>query len=59
MIIDSTGTVLKPGNRGKDCYGNGEHRDKDGYIIECCCDECDYFLECFPMYGNQEDETSA
>lgn len=42
MIIDITGTVLTPGNGGKDCLGNGYH---DG--IECCCDECDYMKCCF------------
>lgn len=46
MIIDITGTVLTPGNNGIDCLGNGEHFDKDGQPIECCCDECDYALCC-------------
>lgn len=41
MIIDVTGIELTPGNFGKDCLGNGEHK-----IYECCCDECDYFLCC-------------
>ena len=45
MIIDVTGTILIPGNGGKDCPGNGEK-------IECCCDECDYMLCCF--FGNEE-----
>ena len=26
------------------CLGNGE------YGFECCCDECDYFLLCFPEF---------
>ena len=43
MIIDVTGAVLLPGNFGKDCRGNGEGKE-----IECCCDECDYCLLCFP-----------
>ena len=42
MIVDVTGTVLIPGNRGKDCPGNGTDS-----AVECCCDECDYFLCCF------------
>ena len=46
MIIDETGIVLTPGNTGKDCLGNGEHFDDKGNLIECCCDECDYFLCC-------------
>ena len=37
----STGIELTPSPEGKDCLGNGEHG-------ECCCDECDFFLECFP-----------
>ena len=28
----------------KSCLGNG----KQGF--ECCCDECDYFLLCFPEF---------
>ena len=41
MIIDITGTILIPGNCGRDCPGNGEHEG-----IECCCDECDYMICC-------------
>ena len=40
MIVDITGTLLIPGNGGKDCPGNGE-------TGECCCDECDYMMCCF------------
>ncbi|MBQ4612711.1 MAG: hypothetical protein IJB26_04105 [Clostridia bacterium] len=47
MIIDVTGTVLTPGNEGKDCLGNGLHFDKNGARIECCCDECDYAVCCY------------
>lgn len=46
MIIDVSGVILIPGNGGKDCNGNGEHFDKKGNLIECCCDECDYLLCC-------------
>jgi len=44
MIIDVTGTELTPtpGAFGRDCLGNGEHEG-----IECCCDECDYYVCCF------------
>lgn len=49
-IIDVTGTVLTPGNHGENCAGNGEHIDENAKIIECCCDECNYFLECFSEY---------
>ncbi len=41
MIVDITGTILIPGDFGKDCPGNGKHTE-----IECCCDECDYLLCC-------------
>ena len=44
MIIDVTGIELIPGNNGLDCPGNGEHKDKNGNYIECCCDECDYMI---------------
>ena len=36
--------TLKPSLDGKECLGNGTH---DG--IEIQCDECDYYLECFPQ----------
>ena len=41
MLIDITGTILIPGNEGKNCPGNGLHE------AECCCDECDYMMCCF------------
>ena len=46
MIRDVTGTKLTPGNLGRDCIGNGEHFDKNGNRIECCCDECAYLMCC-------------
>ena len=46
MILDITGIELIPGNKGKDCPGNGNHMDKSGNLIECCCDECDYMICC-------------
>lgn len=48
MITDITGITLTPSNKGKNCLGNGEHTDKNENLIECCCDECDYYLRCFP-----------
>ena len=42
-LIDPTGTPLTPSFHGKDCLGNGEHPG-----IECCCNECDHYLACFP-----------
>ena len=40
-VVDITGIELTPGKPDV-CLGNGEHN------IECCCDECDYYLLCFP-----------
>ncbi len=65
MIKDVTGIILTPGNMGKDCMGNGEHFDKSGQLLECCCDECDYLMCCTYMYddgkciscGDMEDNT--
>ena len=45
-IIDVTGIELTPGNPTA-CLGNGERG------FECCCDECDYFLCCFPKFDIQ------
>ena len=41
MEKDPTGVVLSPGELEK-CMGNGKHEG-----IECCCDECDFYLLCF------------
>ena len=40
-VKDITGIELMPGEPNV-CLGNGEKG------IECCCDECDYYLLCFP-----------
>ena len=40
-VIDITNAELTPGEPSV-CLGNGEHD------LECCCDECDYYLLCFP-----------
>ncbi len=42
-IIDIIGIELTPGESTV-CLGNGEQG------FECCCDECDYFLCCFPEF---------
>ena len=44
-IIDVTGIELTPGQPSV-CLGNGERG------FECCCDECDYYLLCFPEFEN-------
>ena len=42
-VIDITGIELIPGEPTV-CIGNGEQG------FECCCDECDYYLLCFPEF---------
>ena len=42
-VIDITGVELMPGEPAV-CLGNGEQG------FECCCDECDYYLFCFPEF---------
>ena len=46
-IIDITGVELTPGKPNV-CLGNG----KQGF--ECCCDECDYYLLCFPEFNQKK-----
>ena len=48
MIIDISGTVITPGNLGKDCQGNGVLTEN------CCCDECDYMLCCLENHSVEE-----
>ena len=48
QIIDVTGTPLTPSRQGRKCLGNGEYPE-----YEICCDECDYYLYCFPQYNWQ------
>ena len=51
-VIDITGVELTPGEPSV-CLGNG----KQGY--ECCCDECDYFLLCFPEFDPNNPEKNT
>lgn len=53
-VIDITGVELTPG-KPDECLGNGEQIDENGEPIECCCDECDYFLACFPEWDKEEE----
>ena len=48
-VIDISGIELTPG-KPDICLGNGE----DG--LECCCDECNYYLLCFPEYDSTLEE---
>ena len=52
--IDVTGIELTPGEPTV-CLGNGEQ----GFA--CCCDECDYYLRCFPRFdpNNKEEYEKA
>ena len=44
-VIDITGIELTPAEPNV-CLGNGEQG------FECCCDECDYLLLCFPEFDS-------
>lgn len=44
----STGIALHPCFHGDKCPGNGEHPG-----LECNCDECDYYLFCFPDWNSE------
>ena len=48
-VIDIIDVELIPGEP-KVCLGNGEQG------FECCCDECDYFLLCFPQFDTKNKE---
>lgn len=43
LIDPSSGILLSPSYHGEYCLGNGEQQ-----AYPCCCDECDYYLVCFP-----------
>ena len=47
--IDIAGVELTPGELAV-CLGNGEQD------FECCCDECDYYLLCFPEFDTKNKE---
>ena len=52
-VIDITGIELTPGEPIV-CLGNGEQG------FECRCDECDYYLLCFPeFYPKSKEENIA
>ena len=54
MIKDITGIKLTPGNFGEECLGNGKHYDKKNQLIECCCDECDFYICCLDENYQEE-----
>ena len=45
-VVDITKVELTPGAPSV-CLGNGKQE------FECCCDECDYFLLCFPEFDEK------
>ncbi len=45
-VTDVTGIELKPGQPDV-CPGKGKHG------FECCCDECDCYLLCFPEFFSE------
>lgn len=47
-------TMLIPSYHGEDCPGNGDHPG-----IGCQCDECDYYLECFPDWEEMIDTAAT
>lgn len=38
-----------PSPNGEKCIGNGLNKD-----VECMCDECDHFLECYPEWDSKK-----
>ncbi len=48
-VMDITGVELALGEPAV-CLGNGEQG------FECCCDECDCYLLCFPEFDSQSKE---
>jgi hypothetical protein len=48
-VIDIAGIELTPG-KPTVCLGNGEQE------FECCWDECDYYLLCFPEFDLTNEE---
>lgn len=44
------GLEFSPGDPAE-CQGNGKHPG-----FECCCDNCDYFQECFPNWKEELQE---
>ena len=50
--IDITGVEITP-TEPTVCPGNGECG------FECCCDECDYFLLCFPEFDQKKTKAES
>ena len=50
-VTDITDVELTP-KEPDVCLGNGE------YGFECCCDECDYYLLCFPETDRKKENNT-
>ena len=48
-VLDISGIELTPGEPDV-CLGNGAQG------FECCCDECNYYLSCFPEFDEMSEE---
>ena len=48
-VIDINGIELTP-KEPTVCLGNGEQG------FECCCDECDYYLLCYPEFDPKNNQ---
>lgn len=46
-----TGQLIAPGQK-RICLSSGDFAQ----MFECCCDECDYYLACYPEYQKEVDE---
>lgn len=51
--VDPSGTPLAPGHP-KICLGSGTFP-----TFECCCDNCDHYLKCFPAAGRKEEPNAG
>ena len=49
-IDPCTGMMLVPSYHGEDCPGSGDLPE-----FECCCDECEHYLACFPDWKELTD----
>ena len=48
-ILDSSGVLLTPSFHGEKCAGNMNTPEHG-----CCCDECDFYLSCFPDWKTMD-----
>lgn len=54
VILVMNGEIkLTPSPNGINCIGNGQHE------VECQCDECDFFLDCFPELPDSADRNDS